>query len=648
MSERQFWQFFGQQLAYENSPERLALDLTKFTDAGVLATQANALEDYDATGGEEAELALRQPKSRPSFNLSAQAEHSQQATDQMAPSERVVFVRPPIGSQRSRTRISSSETSKASLGTHKIRARSSGSADSLELVSALWNERTGFPLVSASLQRDRLTLRQERFSFAWAATGEGSLEPSSWTLGASRRRRELDEQRSLEELWPIPLLFVSRFNPRNARFLWLDKVELELPIGEFGSDLTSLEGSRKAAWFKLNVNQTSLVRVNYDERNWEALSELLGKSHYSNHLLNPLDRANLIDDALTLMRCGRLSVGLAMNLTLYLEVGERDYMPWLSALRHLDQMQNLLNQNPLWHRFVLKLMQPISSVIGWKDDGPHLMRKLRRSLFAVALQYGDEKTVLKAKQDFKSWLKSGRFIVPNLQELVYVAGVRYGDQQEWFYCWQKYQQLVANDNRWLKSSSAQEKRQPISKERPPAPLLVAGSVFSDSPASESSEATNTENEKRQLLTALASTQNTWLLEQFLNYSLDSSKIQTHHLKHVMQTLSKNPVARLYLWRFVRLNWNTLMDNFVSSQAERTLEAEYYQVIETMITESTKHFATKLDYDELKSFFDAKRGAWSQNLERAIQLSLQVVRSNIYWRDFIEPKITRWLSYSISV
>lgn len=562
-------------------------------------------------------------------------------------------------------------------------------ASQLESVSNVWLQSRGFPLVTASVYRDRVHLHQERLSIDLSEDEESTNSLLNQPSGRSIRRRRQDEVTSVEDssggggedrdIWPIPLMFVSRFNPKQARFFWLSSRELEIP---FGDHLTLLNGGDHHAislasvikqsdqagnkrrthldyvpievkrgpsnsWFKLNVNQSSIVRVNYDERNWESLIELLAKSHYSNHVLGPLDRANLIDDAMTLMQYGKVSVAIAMNLTLYLEVGERDYQPWASLLGHLERMQTLLNQNPLWHRYVLKLLQPISSVIGWKDDGTHLMRKLRRSLFQVALSYGDEKAIQKAKQDFKSWLKAGRFIVPNLQELVYVAGVRYGDQQEWFHCWQKYQQLAALEVASFRLSANQTWITDKSRGLDKSNSLLATSSLSQS-SSVSSAEPNVEYEKRQLLTALASTQNTWLLEQFLNYSLDSSKIQVHHLKHVMQTLGKNPVARLYLWRFVRLNWATLTDQFRGLRG-----SEDEQILETMIIESTKHFATRLDLDEVKAFFDTRRRpaelqsnhdlSWGPSVEAAIQRSLLMIRSNIFWREQIEPKLTKWLS-----
>lgn len=649
MSRRRFWLQFGEQLAQAGSVERMPPNQSNI---GALSEMLEA-----ETG------ANSQAASTVNHEF---MNHSLQQHPASGVNERVVFVKPiaqPAQRIDERTDV------------HRIRVRASTQAstrlmDNLELVANAWFERQGYPLITASVHRDLIILKQERFSYTWwdQNSGDDALPLPNGREGLSP---EAGGDVQMDDVWPIPLMFVSRFNPKQARFVWMNKRELEIPIDEYTlsrspgatdeshaahlSPVFPRKSNHASTWFKLNSNQSSLVRVNYDDRNWEALIELLMKPHYSNHLLSPLDRANLIDDAMTLMRCGKLSVGIAMNLTLYLEVGERDFMPWTSALKHLDQMQTLLNQNPLWHRYVLKLMQPISSVIGWKDDGPHLMRKLRRNLFSVSLQYGDDKMVSKAKQEFKAWFKSNRFIVPNLQDLVYVAGVRYGDQQEWFHCWQRYQQLAALEGEISNLTASSHNPSPPTNSRDKlsqstllagvGPLAVGESIDNEASA---------ENEKRQLLTALASTHNTWLLEQFLNYSLDSTKIQPHHLKHVMQTLGKNPVARLYLWRFVRLNWETLADKHMERSHSESATADRQRaalssnhILETMIVESTKHFATKLDYEEVKAFSVGKKRQnqyWSPAIERAVQRSLQLIRSNIYWRDYVEPKLTNWLSH----
>jgi len=653
--------------------------------------------------------------------------------------ERVVFIRRKSGARNKRKRNSAPIRQNGTrlavvpgLEGHEVGKRRVQDEDlarralPLAQIFAHWSERVPeVPLVHASWRGQKLVLRQE--SYALASDSSGSLAQRDELAGMrapvvsitteklaipgdkySRFRRSVQEDHEDSLLWPIPLMYISRYNAQQARFFWFYEREMEIPLpsgsnlqnqadssqfesqsssilSKFTSSQTLRKLSPQYPWFKLNVNQSSLVRVNYDERNWEALTELLSKSHYSKHQLGPLDRANLLDDAHSLMRDDKLSVGVAMNLTLYLEVGEREFAPWTAILRHWDEMQTLLNQNPLWHRYVLRLLQPISTVIGWKDDGPHLMRKLRRQLFTVALQYGDEKIIAKSKQEFKQWLKNGRYIVPNLQELVYVSGLRYGgDQSDWFACWRKYQQLMTLDlqsqlvmvgpNKTILTGDQLSKLEHTarldktalaeSQDRPPAGQLDGS--FKGA----ADEITNNENEKRQLLTALASTENTWLLEQFLNYTLDSNQIQPHHLKHVIKTLGKNPVARLYLWRFVRLNWYTLQERYAVLRYDKLCSTNAIQppntdILETMIIESTKHFSTRLDLEEVETFFETRYRQflkqvdemddeqrqfqidWTSSVKRSIKFSLHTIKSNIFWRNTIEPKLTAWLQNYIS-
>jgi aminopeptidase N len=70
-------------------------------------------------------------------------------------------------------------------------------------------------------------------------------------------------------------------------------------------------------------------RVNYDQNNWDLLINFLKSDNYMK--IHPVNRAQLLDDALNLARAGVLPYGTALELAEYL-VKERDYIPWLSAL----------------------------------------------------------------------------------------------------------------------------------------------------------------------------------------------------------------------------------------------------------------------------------------------------------------------------
>jgi aminopeptidase N len=80
--------------------------------------------------------------------------------------------------------------------------------------------------------------------------------------------------------------------------------------------------------FQLEFIFEGYYRVNYDYASWEIIIYGL----YSNHThIHPLNRAQLLDDALNLARAGKLNYALALKLTQYLAYDE-DYIPWAAAL----------------------------------------------------------------------------------------------------------------------------------------------------------------------------------------------------------------------------------------------------------------------------------------------------------------------------
>lgn len=82
-------------------------------------------------------------------------------------------------------------------------------------------------------------------------------------------------------------------------------------------------------------------RVNYDVANWNLITDEL-RQNRSN--IPPLNRAQLLDDALNLARAGKLSYSLALTLTTYLE-HENDYIPWAAALNALSFLDRRLINN---------------------------------------------------------------------------------------------------------------------------------------------------------------------------------------------------------------------------------------------------------------------------------------------------------------
>jgi len=416
-----------------------------------------------------------------------------------------------------------------------------------------WVKQKGFPVVATKLERNRLYLSQRRFLSS--PSDSDSVDPTDLSPFGYQ--------------WIVPITLITNKNPTTPRTVWLSSTDAVLTVDS------------STEWFKLNTNQSGFYRVNYDERNWRRLIDILHARDYNRHILPPSDRSGLIDDAFSLMKISLLTADLAMNLSSYLESGERDYVPWETALRHFAALDVIMEGNPYLHKYVLKLLQPSLTVLGWKDDGTHLQRKLRASVLKAALRYGDEQTAKIARRFFEEWMKNNYRVAPNFRDVVYTAGVRFGNSREWEFCWKKY-----------KSS------------RIPS-------------------------EQRLLLSSLSATRNPWLLDKLLNNALDRDKIKPQDTVQVITDVARNPAGRLLVWRFVRANWDKVLNLFGGGSFS----------IDSIVSETSWHFSREFDHHEVAQFFKSVDVGSGQ---QAVHQSLERIRANIYWKTHIEQHVVKWL------
>jgi len=132
-------------------------------------------------------------------------------------------------------------------------------------------------------------------------------------------------------------------------------------------------------WVLFNINETGFYRVNYDLKNWNMLIEYLndpemysgiGKHNKmclfclfkfqdndsSIFLLIPgtINRAQLIDDAMSLSRAGYLSYQTSLDLTKYL-YHETEYVPWKSAYRSFTYLHQMLIKTSIYDKLKVNL-----------------------------------------------------------------------------------------------------------------------------------------------------------------------------------------------------------------------------------------------------------------------------------------------------
>ena len=422
-----------------------------------------------------------------------------------------------------------------------------------------WTKQKGYPVISASIDYNKnlLHLSQRRFLSSPSDMDHDSVNHEA-------------EASPFGYQWIVPITMVTNKVPDTSRLIWLS--QRSASVSTFDPTVE---------WFKLNVNQSGFYRVNYDDTNWRRLIEQLHSRHYTQHILSPADRSNLLDDAITFMKVSQLSSDLALNLTAYLETGERDYVPWETALNHFANLDAIMNGHPLMRKYFLKLIQPTLNNLGWNDDGSHLTRKLRASLLKAAVLYGHDPTIEITRKRFDEWIVNRHRVPANFREVVYSSGVRFGGSKEWEFCWKKY-----------KNSKIP-------------------------------------SEQRLLLDALTSTRNVWLLNRLLNYSIDKERIKPQDTAQVLVNMARNSEARLLVWRFVRENWTKILSLF----------GEGSFTMDNIISGVTFHFSREFDLNEVTSFFAKVR---TGSGKEAVKQSIERIRANIYWKKYVEDQVVNWL------
>ena len=90
-----------------------------------------------------------------------------------------------------------------------------------------------------------------------------------------------------------------------------------------------------------NFPLTGYYRIQYDENNWAQITNHLLTSVENINAIDPLNRAQLIDDAFTFAKYGQLNYSVALELSTYLNM-EKDYIPITAYLDQIRGLNNLL------------------------------------------------------------------------------------------------------------------------------------------------------------------------------------------------------------------------------------------------------------------------------------------------------------------
>uniref|UniRef100_A0A182PTT0 Aminopeptidase N n=1 Tax=Anopheles epiroticus TaxID=199890 RepID=A0A182PTT0_9DIPT len=439
---------------------------------------------------------------------------------------------------------------------------------SVKEIMDTWTLQTGFPVVfvQRDYESDSIEFRQERFSFANAQNGSDLARLSE------------------RFLWWIPITYTtlgdSNFQQTKPS-IWM-KAEEALVINNH--DIPSHD------WMIVNVQQTGYYRVNYDERNWQMIvKHLQDRSKFKT--IAASNRAQLIDDALNLARAGYLDYAVALNVTRYL-VHETDYVPWkaaIAALNYIDSMFIRTRNYGLFKKYSMDLLENVYREVGFEDhrDSPLLTVYKRISVLKAVCHLGNKDCVNNCLRKYYEWMHQpnpdiNNPISPNLKSTVYCTAIKYGDEMEWDFAWERFQKAT-----------------------------VA-------------------SEKEILLSAMGCSRVPWLLARYLENAMsDEYGIRKQDAFRVFISVADNVVGQPIAFDYMRNNWAKMKSYFGASMSNLNIILKY----------CTKRFNTESELLELKEFAEIHL----KDSGRTIQQAIEWTESNIAWLNRNAQPIVNWLN-----
>lgn len=175
-----------------------------------------------------------------------------------------------------------------------------------------WELQKGYPVIHVTFDRDQ----------------------NQFHITQTRFFVNQDIANDADSTWFIPLNFATsrEFNFDDTAFTH---------FFEIGSSEKVIEIEDEIDWFLFNKQQLGYYRVNYEIENWKNLIDILNsKSSEQIHVLN---RAQLIDDAMSFAEAGMIDYEIATGILMYLRE-EVDYVPWAAASIYFDKLYDLFGR----------------------------------------------------------------------------------------------------------------------------------------------------------------------------------------------------------------------------------------------------------------------------------------------------------------
>ncbi|NXK27134.1 AMPN Aminopeptidase, partial [Arenaria interpres] len=342
-------------------------------------------------------------------------------------------------------------------------------------------------------------------------------------------------------------------------------------------------------WLLLNLNVSGYFRVNYNQENWDRLLAQLSSNHQSIPVIN---RAQIIDDAFNLARAKYINVTLALDTTRFLS-REREYMPWEAALNNLQYFQLMFDRSEVFGvmtKYIEKQVTPLFNYYknvtnNWVNRTEGLMEQYNEiNAISTACSYGITDCQELATQYFIEWKNTGNnMIPPNLRSAIYCSIVATGGEEAWDFIWKKFQEATVV------------------------------------------------SEADKLRTALSCSPKPWILNRYLQYTLDPTKIRKQDATATINSIASNVVGQPLAWDFIRSNWKKLFSQYGGGSFS----------FSRLILAVTQRFSSEFELQQLEQFKADNQDVGFGSGTRALEQALERTRANINWVKENQGTVLAW-------
>ncbi|XP_071753484.2 aminopeptidase N-like [Centroberyx gerrardi] len=390
----------------------------------------------------------------------------------------------------------------------------------------------------------------------------------------------VDQPSQFNYTWFVPIKWMKR-GVEQEQYWLLQNTDTHSPMRASGED-----------WVLANTNVSGYFRVNYDPDNWERLLHLLNTNHQAIPIIN---RAQIVDDAFNLARAKVINTTLALRTTKFL-FNETDYVPWESALRNLNYYIFMFDRTEVYgvlQAYFKKQVRPLfehfkTLTANWTKVPPgHNDQYNQINAIGMACSMGVEGCRELTKGWFRQWMENPGHnpIHPNLKTTVYCNAIASGGVQEWDFAWRMFKNAT-----------------------------VA-------------------TEAARLRSAMACAKAPWLLNRYLEYTLDPTRIRKQDVTSTIQAVARNVVGMPLAWNFVRAKWSYIFQQYGRGSFS----------FSNLINGITTRFSTEFELQQLKQFKEDNLHVGFGSATLALEQAIEKTTANIKWVAENKAHVLKWFT-----